>query len=313
MTARRHFASDNNAGIHPAVWQAMRDADRGHAPSYGHDLLTARMEQAFRDHFGEQAQVWPVFTGTAANVLGLEWLTRPHQAVIARCLGLKPDLVIGSSVGSLVGAFYAAGLPVERIERFGKRMKPNTLRDWVFPKLGVFGGAGIRRFVVQRIGQRTIESLPMRFAAVATDLRTGESLILDRGDLGRAVQASSSAPGLLEPVRIGSQLLVEGNLSAAVPVDAAKQLGARHVIAVDVTFPPEQADLSDPYDALYQGFSILTRKLAVAERERADVVIAPDLPRHDSMSRSIIEAMMDAGESAANAALPRLQPLFAKA
>ena len=82
--------------------------------------------------------------------------------------GLKPDLVVGSSVGSLVGAFYAAGLPVERIERFGKRMKPNTLRDWVFPKLGVFGGAGIRRFVTKQIGERTIESLPMRFAAVAT-------------------------------------------------------------------------------------------------------------------------------------------------
>ena len=227
--------------------------------------------------------------------------------------GLKPDLVIGSSVGSLVGAFYAAGLPVERIERFGKRMKPNTLRDWICPKLGMFGGSGIRRFVVQRIGQRTIESLPTRFAVVATDLRTGESSILERGDLGRAVQASSSAPGLLEPVRIGSQLLVEGNLSAAVPVDAAKRLGAESVVAVDVTFPPEEADLGDPFDALYQGFSILTRKVALEERARADVVIAPDLPKHDRMSRSIIEAMMDAGERAANAALPKLQPLFAKA
>lgn len=226
---------------------------------------------------------------------------------------LKPDLIVGSSVGSLVGAFYAAGTPVEQIERFGRRMKPNTLRDWIFPKLGVFGGAGIRRFVTQRIGVRTIESLPARFAVVATDLRNGAVTILERGDLGRAVQASSSAPGLLEPVRIGSRLLVEGNLSAAVPVDAAKKLGATRVVAVDVTFPPEQADLDDPFDALYQGFSILTRKLALEERRRADLLIEPNLPEHNDMSQQTVSALIDAGERAGIAALPALRKIFSSA
>lgn len=226
---------------------------------------------------------------------------------------VKPDLLVGSSVGSLVGAFYAAGVPVAQIERFGRRMKHNTLRDWIFPKLGVFGGAGIRRFVTQRIGERTIESLPTRFAVVATDLRTGAVAILERGDLGRAVQASSSAPGLLEPVRIGSRLLVEGNLSAAVPVDAAKQIGATRVVAVDVTFPPEQADLDDPFDALYQGFSILTRKLALEERRRADLVIEPNLPEHNDMSQQTVSALIDAGERAGRAALPVLRKIFSTA
>ena len=224
--------------------------------------------------------------------------------------GLKPDLVVGSSVGSLVGAFYAAGIPVDRIERFGKRLKQNTLRDWIFPKLGVFGGAGIRRFVIEQVGARTMESLPTRFAVVATDLRTGAMAILERGDLGRAVQASSSAPGLLEPVRIGSQLLVDGNLSAAVPVDAARKLGATLVVAVDVTFPPEQADLDDPFDALYQGFSILTRKLALAERSRADLIIEPNLPEHRDMSQHTVNTLIEAGESAASDALPALRKLF---
>ena len=227
--------------------------------------------------------------------------------------GLRPDLIVGSSVGSLVGAFYAAGVPVERIERFGQRLNPNTLRDWIFPKLGVFGGAGIRKFVNARLGERTIESLGTRFAVVATDLRTGESAILDKGDLGRAVQASSSAPGLLEPVRIGKRLLVEGNLSAAVPVDAARRLGAKHVIAVDVTFPPGEAELKDPFDALYQGFSILTRKIALDERSRADVLIAPALPEHNEMSSATITALMDAGERAANEALPKLRTIFKRA
>jgi predicted acylesterase/phospholipase RssA len=134
---------------------------------------------------------------------------------------LRPDLVVGSSSGALVGA-------------------------------------------------RKIQDLPMRFAAVAIDLKTGTMKILSEGDLGRAVQDSSSIPGLLEPVRIDGGIYVDGNLSAPVPVQAARKLGARGVVAVDVTFLPEQADLGDPFDALYQGFSILTRRLALEERALAD-------------------------------------------
>ena len=68
--------------------------------------------------------------------------------------GLKPDLVVGSSAGSLVGGLYAAGMSADQMEYYGRRMSPNLLRDWVFPKLGLFGGDGIRRFVVDRVGPR---------------------------------------------------------------------------------------------------------------------------------------------------------------
>ena len=225
--------------------------------------------------------------------------------------GLKPDLVVGSSAGSLVGALYAAGMRAEQIERYGRQLGANLLRDWIFPKLGLFGGDAIRRFVVDRVGALTIESLPMRFAAVATDLRTGEPVVFDRGDLGVAVQASASIPGLLEPVRIGEHLYVDGNLSAPLPVEAAWRLGARRVIAVDVTFPPTQADLGDPFDVLYQSFSILTRKLALEERVRADLVIEPRLPEHNSMDPATLKMLVDAGERAALEALPELRKLFA--
>lgn len=227
--------------------------------------------------------------------------------------GLRPDLIVGSSSGSLVGALFAAGMNADQIERYGERMSPNMLRDWIYPKLGVFGGDAIRRFISQRAGTRAIESLPMRFAAIATDLRSGEMVILDRGDLGLAVQASSSVPGLLEPVRIGARVLVDGNLSSAVPVGAARRLGAKRVIAVDVTFPPEQADLGDPFDALYQGFSILTHRLAIEERKRADVAIEPKLPEHHDMRPATLKMLVEAGERAALEALPAMRALFSKA
>ncbi|MGQ0511657.1 MAG: patatin-like phospholipase family protein [Betaproteobacteria bacterium] len=224
--------------------------------------------------------------------------------------GLQPDLIVGSSAGSLVGALSAAGLNAEAIERLGARMNPNMLRDWVFPGLGMFSGEGIARFVRRHAGNVRIESLPRRFAAVATDLRSGERVILDKGDLGVAVQASSSAPGLLEPVRLGGRLLVDGNIASPVPVETARRLGAKRVIAVDVTFPPGQADLDDPFDALYQGFSILTRKLAIEERAAADLFIEPPIPEHHEMSARVVAAHIAAGERSASAALPRLRRLF---
>ena len=225
--------------------------------------------------------------------------------------GLKPDLVVGSSAGSLVGALYAAGMTSDQIERYGQQLSSNLLRDWIFPKLGLFGGDAIRRFVVDRVGALKIESLPTRFAAVATDLKSGEPAIFDRGDLGLAVQASSSIPGLLEPVRIGERLYVDGNLAAPVPVRAARRLGASRVIAVDVTFPPEQANLGDPFDALYQAFAILTRRLALEERATADLAIAPQLPEHNSMEPATLKALVEAGERGALDALPKLRMLFA--
>lgn len=227
--------------------------------------------------------------------------------------GFKPDLIVGSSAGSLVGALFAAGLSADAIERLGARLSPNMLRDWIFPRLGIFSGSGIARFLRDNIGRRDIESLPTRFAAVAADLRNGEMVLLERGEVGTAVQASSSAPGLLEPVRIDGRLCVDGNLVAPVPVSAARRLGARRVIAVDISFPPEQADLDDPFDALYQGFSILTRKLALEERANADVTIEPPIPEHRAMSAATIREHIEAGERAAREVMPQLRALFARA
>lgn len=82
MISRRHFASDNYAGVHPEVLQALNEANVGHAPSYGHDRWTERAQSAFREHFGPAARAFPVFNGTAANVLGLQAVTRPFHAVL---------------------------------------------------------------------------------------------------------------------------------------------------------------------------------------------------------------------------------------
>lgn len=227
--------------------------------------------------------------------------------------GLRPDMVVGSSAGSFVGALYAAGLGAREIERYGGQMDSEMMREWTIPRLGMFGGNRISRFVNERVGRRTIESLRTRYAAVTTDLRTGELVTLDRGDLATAVQASSSAPGLVEPVVIGNRLCVDGGLVAPVPVAVARSLGARAVIACDVSFAPREADLADPFDALYQGFSILTRRLALEQRAEAEVVIVPRIPVHSNMKPATVAALIDAGEAAARQNLAAIRKLFARA
>lgn len=226
---------------------------------------------------------------------------------------LRPDMVVGTSAGSLVGALYAAGLGASELERYGGQMDSEMMRDWKIPHLGMFGGNRISQFVNARVGRRSIESLRTRYAAVTTDLRSGELVTLDRGDLATAVQASSSAPGLVEPVVIGHRLCVDGSLVAPVPVMVARSLGARFIIACDVSFPPREAILEDPFDALYQGFSILTRRLALEQRAEADLVIAPRIPEHNDMKPATVTALIAAGEAAARQSLPAIRRLLKRA
>lgn len=227
--------------------------------------------------------------------------------------GLKPDIIVGCSAGSLVGALHAAGMSASELERHGGTMDSQMFREWTLPRLGMFGGNRISKFVNERIGRRSIESLPTRYAAVATDLNSGELVLIDRGDVATAVQASSSAPGLVEPVLIRERLCVDGSLVAPVPVGVARALGAHFVIACDVSFPPREATITDPFDALYQGFSILTRGLAQQQRNSADLVIAPHIPAHNDMKPATVAAIIKAGEAAARQSMSGIRHLFALA
>lgn len=278
-------------------------------------LLAAARAQDAESATAPTLQKGPMHSSTSALVLGGGGCRGYGHIGFIKGLeehGLKPDLVVGSSVGSLIGALYASGMSATQLERLGRRVSANTMRDWIFPNLGIFGGERIARFITTHVSVATIEALPIRFAAVATDLQSGKRTVFDRGDLGLAVQASTSLPGLIEPVRAGGRYYVDGNISSPVPAAVARELGAQRVVAVDVTFPPEQADLRDPFDTLYQAFSILTRKLALEDRANADLVIEPKLPVHNDMSPATLDALVAAGRQAAFDAMPVIKRLFTK-
>lgn len=232
--------------------------------------------------------------------------------------GLRPSIIVGSSAGSIVGALYASGLSPVELERAVGELGIGQFNDWVIPGLGslpspmgLVRGDGLRRFVDDRVLHHRIEDFPIRYAAVATDLQTGAVQIFNAGDAGRAVHASSAAPGVIMPARIGGRLYVDGQISSPIPVEAARQLGARKVIAVDVIYPPEDAYVSDTMGVLFQSFIISIHRLKTLELAQADQVIAPELPHTTGqMSFSDRGALIAAGAKAATQALARIKPLF---
>ena len=232
--------------------------------------------------------------------------------------GLRPDLVVGTSAGAMVGAYYAAGRPVAEIEVLAAQLDLPTLIDIDLVKLvlGGFRGLGLANgdrleaFLRATI-DKPLQSLPMRFAAVATDLQTGEAVLLTHGDTARALRASSAVPGLYEPVLAADRLLGDGQIISPLPVGAARRLGARVVIGVDVVYPPQNASLTSPLSVLFQTMTISTYQHLAREREGADVLISPTIPPTADLALSDRDWLIAAGQAAAEAALPRLKAAFA--
>ena len=229
--------------------------------------------------------------------------------------GIRPDLVVGASAGSIVGALYASGMRGDELERAAGRADSSLVGDYALTlySLGVVRGERLREFINVEVKGRLIEQLPLRFAAVAANLRTGELIAFNHGDTGQAVRASSAIPGVFEPVRVGGRLYADGGLVSPLPVATARAMGARTVIAVDVVYPPADSAISSPLAVLFQTFLIQTYRLKEMERSLADVVIAPVMHTSGQLGFSDRAKLIAAGEDAAISALPVIRAALAAA
>lgn len=224
--------------------------------------------------------------------------------------GIKPDLVVGTSVGALLGALYAAGLSADEIERRALTFDYDAVRDVTLSRHGELKGEGLQRFVNDAVGARPLEALDIAFAVVAADLSTGAAAVFTRGNTGVAVRASAATVGRFVPLRIGSALYADGDLVSPLPVRAARRLGARHVLAVDVSADPAVAPL-DEIPVEWAAAAVTRRVLIDAEAPEADLIVRPALPYYVPHTRAYREMAIARGEAAARAALPQLRALWA--
>ncbi|WP_410499020.1 patatin-like phospholipase family protein [Chitinibacter sp. S2-10] len=226
--------------------------------------------------------------------------------------GIKVDVVAGTSAGSVVGSLYASGMDAFALQEKAFALDESQIRDLNLLGGGLVKGQKLQDYVNQLVGNRPFEKLAKPFAAVATDLDNGDRVVFRRGNVGQAVRASSSIPGIFMPTVIANRKYVDGGVVSPVPVDAARELGANFVIAVDISAKASGKSSTSTLGMMNQAIVIMGQKLGAQELARADVVITPKVGKigaadFDQKNVAILE-----GEKAALAALPMIRKKLAE-
>ncbi len=263
--------------------------------------------------------------------------------------GIRPDVIAGTSMGALVGGAYAAGAGVDKIEAVWRSTNFARVFKVLFPTVPLAGWSSGRQFariIRYLVGDRTIEDLPISYAAVATDLETGLPFPITKGGLVEAIRASVSVPGLFVPVWIDGHLLIDGGVSNPAPVDVVRNLGATKVIAVDVLVQPEEVTFSgipapdyrerilgivkgmerselgeeerrkfypSVFSVLFQMSTVFQKRVSnlLLQLNPPEVLIQPDFSP-DPPSYSDVKGGIEAGEEAARCALPEILALVGR-
>ncbi|MCL5884910.1 MAG: patatin-like phospholipase family protein [Deltaproteobacteria bacterium] len=222
------------------------------------------------------------------------------------------DMIVGTSVGSFVGAIYAAGYDAYTLQKIAFAIEKSDIVDLTIPDNGFVKGEKIEEYVNRMVRNVPIERLRIPFYAVATDLQTGRETVFGKGNTGMAVRASCAIPGVFRPVRIGGRLFVDGGVASPVPVEAARRLGADVVIAVDISGGPEKALPETTIETILRAVNIMYEELAARELAKADVVIRPRVGQIGSGDFSKRHEAILEGERAAQEALPAIRAALEK-
>ena len=195
--------------------------------------------------------------------------------------GLEPECIAGTSVGSLVGGLYAFGQSPTAIRKLAASMHWRDIRSYTLSKFGLLSNHEIATIVRAQVGEVRIEDAPIPLAFLATDISTGEAVVLREGNLAEAVMASTCMPGYYIPATIAGRLLVDGGLVVNVPVSPLFDMGADVTVAVELNAVRKYARPRSLFDVLSNAFGIAMDTNTRIEVDRADVVIGPDLSKYE--------------------------------
>jgi NTE family protein len=273
-------------------------------------LLTDALWARFRDlPAGKRPKVALVLGGGGARGLShvgvLKVLARERVPI---------DMVVGTSVGAIVGALYAAGIPPEEISRMVEEVGWNKLTN--LSKAGVvkllvseelLSTQKMEGYLQRRFGQKTFADLKVPFACVAADLRTGEQIILREGNLALAARASATMPGVFTPVPYRHRLLVDGGIVDNMPTDVAKLLGADIILCVNVPVDFTRNTTSNVLATLNQALYIQGQVIQNERLSLADVVVEPRVEDVNTFELWKGKECMAAGEAAALKSMPKIR------
>jgi NTE family protein len=220
--------------------------------------------------------------------------------------------IAGVSAGAIVAAAYASGATPEEIGKAGCSMRFTDVARWSICRMGFVGSERMEKFLGRLLKCWRFEEMRLPLGVVATDLATGEPVLFrDTGDVNLAIRASCSYPGLFQPVKLGDLLLVDGAMSMEVPALVARNLGATRVISVHLEMQVATAPPQNMFQVVNRSFQIMQKRMEDGWRRMSDMVLAPDarLVQWDDFGSAV--KLLEAGEQAAEAALPQIREWLA--
>lgn len=227
--------------------------------------------------------------------------------------GIKPDFVVGTSMGALIGASYCCGNDVYSMESRARELSWKDVAPLTIPRMmGLIPSENIRRLYLRYAKVETFAQLKIPLAVIVTDLRKGERLIVQDGNLADAVQASCAIPGVFTPVKVGDRLLVDGGVLSNLPVDVARSLGADIVIASDIDASMTSPDqIANAMHVVSQSMFLMIRKLADLAAQDADFVIRTAHPEATIMNFAISRELVRSAREQTDEMIPALQARIA--
>jgi NTE family protein len=224
------------------------------------------------------------------------------------------DMIAGTSAGSVVAGAFAAGMTPHEIIEMGRNIKWMKISRPPFSLMGLLSNAPLGRFVAKNFPVKRIEDMPIRFAAVACDIETGQEVVYkDSGDLGEAIRASCAIPGVFTPVETADgRMLVDGGVVAPVPVKALRKMGADIIIAVDVlaSGSSKWGKPTTMIGVMLQSAMMLLRTAAKLQNYRAEIAIIPEVAHFRIDDLSKIDELIAAGEAAAREKIDEIKALI---
>jgi NTE family protein len=221
------------------------------------------------------------------------------------------DMIVGTSVGSLIGAIYASDLNSFELEWTAFSLEKDNILDYAILStitgMGPVKGDKLEEFVKNKVPVANIENLKLPFAAVATDLNRGTRIVIDHGSVARAVRASSAIPGVFNPVDHQGKLLVDGGVVDNIPISAARAKGADIVIAVDISENVANFNITNVVDVMLQAVTIMASENTKYKKKDADVLISPAVGNVGTFDFTQKKRCMQAGIDAAQKAIPEIK------
>ena len=231
------------------------------------------------------------------------------------------DMLVGTSMGALIGALWASGKTINEIEgivaRYKSKLANIKLMDFTFPKRGIIKGNEVRRFLHSELGNKTFQDMRLPFKVVACDIQTRQEVVLDSGSVVDAVLASVSVPGVFEPVNMDGKILVDGGIVNPLPTNILSRMGANKIISVNVLPSPEdivrsKKKVTNIFDIIVNSVQASEYILAQMSAQNADIAMHPVASALDWYEFFRGEKAIARGVEEARRFLPAIRELIAQ-